>query len=95
MTLALGRGVQVTADDEPAVEGPEHAAAVAERHVSEVDGPAPATGSTVVTLAPGVLDRPAGHPHPRLTHARELGGCAELGGRATELGDASRPRAQR
>ena len=52
VTLALGRGVQVTADDEPAVEGPEHAAVVAERHVSEVDGPAPATGSTVVTLAP-------------------------------------------
>ena len=52
VTLALGRGVQVTADDEPAVEGPEHAAAVAERHVSEVDGPAAATGSTVVTLAP-------------------------------------------
>ncbi|WP_421743172.1 alpha-N-arabinofuranosidase [Cellulomonas sp.] len=64
VTLALGRGVRVTADDESAVEGPEHAAAVAERHVSEVDGPAASTGSTLITLAPeswtalpGVLTR--------------------------------------
>ncbi len=52
VSLALGQGVQVTADDEPAVAGPEHAAAVAERHVASVDAPAPATGSTVLTLAP-------------------------------------------
>jgi len=52
VTLTLGRGVQVTADHEPAVAGPEHAALLAERHVTEVDGPASATGATVLTLAP-------------------------------------------
>ena len=94
VTLALGRGVQVTADDEPAVEGPEHAAAVAERHVSEVDGPAPATGSTVRDARPGVVDRPAGNPHPRLSAPRSCRlVCAPSSVvRATELGQRERAR---
>ncbi|MDC7123259.1 alpha-L-arabinofuranosidase [Cellulomonas fimi] len=54
VTLTLDRGVQVTADHEPAVEGPEHAARVIAEHVSEVDAPVTSaeTGRTVLTLAP-------------------------------------------
>jgi len=45
VALALGGGVQVTADHEPAVHGPAHAAAVAAEHVTTL-GTAPVTAST-------------------------------------------------
>lgn len=55
VALTLGGGVQVTADHEPAVYGPDHAAKVAAEHVATLDA-APVTGSaagtTTVRLAP-------------------------------------------
>ncbi|GIG41816.1 arabinosylfuranosidase ArfA [Cellulomonas phragmiteti] len=55
VALTLGGGVQVTADHEPAVHGPEHAAKVAVEHVTTLDA-APvvttAPGTTTVRLAP-------------------------------------------
>ncbi|GAA3793458.1 arabinosylfuranosidase ArfA [Cellulomonas soli] len=54
-SIVLTAGLEVTADNEPAVAGPEHAAKIAEKHVRVIDAPAvrvEADGSTVVTLAP-------------------------------------------
>ncbi|UCN15276.1 alpha-L-arabinofuranosidase [Cellulomonas iranensis] len=55
VALTLGGGTQVTADHEPAVHGPAHAAKVAAEHVTTLDAApvtASATGTTTVRLAP-------------------------------------------
>ncbi|MDM8086222.1 alpha-L-arabinofuranosidase C-terminal domain-containing protein [Cellulomonas cellasea] len=53
LTVDLTGGVQLVADHEPAVAGPEHAARVAERCLSTVPAPAGGEGgSTTLTLAP-------------------------------------------
>jgi alpha-N-arabinofuranosidase len=53
-TITLASGLELTADREPAVAGPEHAATVAAKHVRVIDVPdvRVENGATVVTLAP-------------------------------------------
>ncbi len=55
VALELGGGLQVTADHEPAVHGPEHAAKVEAEHVTTLEAApvtASGTGTTTLTLAP-------------------------------------------